>query len=149
MKEELNRAKRREAYRPVSPICLEDQAEAIFEPGTADPYMLFDHRVRPEWEQRIPAVIHLDGSARLQTMSEEYNPTVTRLLKAYHKLSGVPMLCNTSANYNGTGFFPDVASATAWGSQNEVYYVWFDGTLYANKSTLRNKAEKARQFALV
>ncbi|MFA0963317.1 carbamoyltransferase N-terminal domain-containing protein [Roseivirga sp. BDSF3-8] len=150
MKEELNRAKRREAYRPVSPICLEDQAEAIFDPGTSDPYMLFDHMVRPGWEEKIPAVIHLDGSARLQTMSEAYNEVVTSLLKAYYEISGIPMLCNTSANYNGTGFFPDVASATAWGAENQVHYVWCQDTLYTHTEALANsETGEARQTALV
>lgn len=127
MKDTLNEVKKRERYRPVSPICLEHRATVIFEPGTPDPYMLFDHQVKTGWTDQIPAICHLDGSARLQTVNKAQNPVVTALLEAYEALSGVPLLCNTSANYNGSGFFPDVASATGWGRTN---YVWCDGTLY-------------------
>lgn len=127
MKDILNRVKQREAYRPVSPICLESSAPEIFEPGTPDPYMLFDHQVRPEWLDRIQAVTHLDGSARLQTVNEQQNPVIFELLTAYKDLSGISMLCNTSANLKGTGFFPDVESAMKWG---EIDHIWSDGMLY-------------------
>ncbi|HXR72545.1 carbamoyltransferase N-terminal domain-containing protein [Actinocrinis sp.] len=127
MKGILNTIKRREDYRPVSPICLEQRAPEIFDPGTPDPYMLFDHQTRPDWLDRIPAVVHLDGSARLQTVNARQNPVISELLTAYEKLSGVPVLCNTSANYDGRGFFPDVESALEWG---RTRYVWSEGTLW-------------------
>lgn len=127
MKDILNQVKKREEYRPVSPICMEDYGEEIFIPGTKDPFMLFDHDVKEEWKDKIPAVCHLDGTARLQTINAEQNSTITKLLNAYYELSGIPLLCNTSANYNGRGFFPDVYSATEW---NKVNYVWCNHTLY-------------------
>ncbi|MCP5048615.1 MAG: hypothetical protein GY940_15705, partial [bacterium] len=127
MKDILNKVKKREPYRPISPICLEDQAEAIFDPGNRDPYMLFDHKLREEWVDKIPAIMHLDGTARLQTVNYDENPVVADLLMEYKKLSGIPLLCNTSANYKGSGFFPSVSSATQWGKIN---YVWCDGILY-------------------
>jgi carbamoyltransferase len=127
MKDILNAVKKREPYRPVSPICLREKAPALFEPGSPDPFMLFDHQVRPEWLDRIPAVCHLDDSARLQTITREDNPVVGELLEAYEERSGIPLLCNTSANFNGKGFFPDVYSATAW---NGVNYVWCNQVLY-------------------
>ncbi|WP_197686059.1 carbamoyltransferase N-terminal domain-containing protein [Actinoplanes derwentensis] len=126
-KDILNEIKVRESYRPVSPICIEDRAPEIFDPGTPDPFMLFDHTVRPGWRDRIPAVVHLDGSARLQTVDPQMDPTVGALLTAYDRLSGVPVLCNTSANLNGSGFFPDVASALRWG---RTRLVWSEGWLY-------------------
>lgn len=127
MKGLLNLVKKRENYRPVSPICLEEPATAIFDPGTSDPFMLFDHTVRPGWLERIPAVCHLDETARLQTVTLRSNPLVAGLLAEYEKLSGIPLLCNTSANHNGSGFFPCVHSATQW---NQVNYVWCNGVLY-------------------
>lgn len=127
MKTTLNRIKRREDFRPVAPLCLEEHAPVIFDPGSPDPYMLFDHLVRPEWAERVPAIRHLDGTARLQTVHRAENPAVHAVLQAYHALSGIPLLCNTSANLNGSGFFPDVASATGWGGTN---YVYCDGVLY-------------------
>ncbi|WP_439406340.1 nodulation protein NodU [Bradyrhizobium sp. DASA03076] len=127
MKDYLNDIKFREHFRPVAPICLEDRAPDIFDPGTPDPYMLFDHQTRPEWRDRIPAVVHLDGSARLQTISRTSQQTAVELLIEYEKLTGIPLLCNTSANHHGRGFFPDVAAACEWG---RVEHVWCDGLLW-------------------
>ncbi|WP_274911228.1 carbamoyltransferase N-terminal domain-containing protein [Streptomyces sp. WZ-12] len=127
MKEHLNRIKDREEYRPVAPVCLEHRAPELFAPGTPDPHMLFDHDTRVGWEAKVPAVVHLDGTARLQTVNDRQSPFVHELLTAYEKLSGIPLLCNTSANHKGRGFFPDVASAAAWG---RVPAIWSEGRLY-------------------
>lgn len=130
MKDRLNDMKNREGYRPVAPICLEDDAPGIFDPGLPDPYMLYDHFVRDEWINKIPAICHLDGSARLQTVNMRTNPRLYLLLQEYKALSGIPVLCNTSANFNGKGFFPDVDSAIKW---NKANFVWSSGFLFARK----------------
>ncbi|WP_329571339.1 carbamoyltransferase N-terminal domain-containing protein [Kitasatospora sp. NBC_01266] len=127
MKDLLNEIKDRASYRPVAPICLVEEAPQIFDPGTPDPYMLFDHAVRPQWLDRIPAVVHLDGTARLQTVAAADDAFLAQVLTAYHRLSGIPVLCNTSANLNGSGFFPDVASAMAWG---RIDRIWSEGVLH-------------------
>lgn len=127
MQHKINCAKRREAFRPVAPICLEAFAAEVFEPGYADPYMLFDHKVREDWKSRVPAIVHLDGTARLQTVNKTQNPLIWELLTHYRQATGVPLLCNTSANLNGSGFFPDIESAAGWGRVN---YIWSDGMLY-------------------
>jgi carbamoyltransferase len=127
MKEHLNHIKNREEFRPVAPICMECYASEVFDPGTPDPYMLFDHRVKEHWVERVPAICHVDGTARLQTLNEQQNPLVYRLIAEYEKLTGVPLLCNTSANLNGSGFFPDVESAMRWGGCN---YIYSNGVLY-------------------
>lgn len=127
MKDRLNEAKFREDYRPVAPICLESAAPRYFSPGTRDPYMLFDHRVRDEYRTRIPAVVHLDGTARLQTVSATDDPFLAALLTEYGARSGMPVLCNTSANHAGRGFFPDVRSAAEWGRLDRI---WNGGHLY-------------------
>ncbi|MGY3582628.1 carbamoyltransferase [Bradyrhizobium sp. USDA 4341] len=127
MKDYLNDIKHREHFRPVAPICLEDRAPEIFDPGTPDPYMLFDHQTRAEWRDKIPAVVHLDGSARLQTISRTSQHKVAELLVEYEALTGIPLLCNTSANNHGRGFFPHLAAACKWG---RVEHVWCDGMLW-------------------
>ncbi len=127
MKDRLNEVKGREAYRPVAPICLEHRAADVFDPGTADPYMLFDHDVRPEWRNRVPAICHIDGTARVQTINPRQSGEMHALLTHYADLSGIPLLCNTSANHSGAGFFPDLRSAAEWG---RVPYIWSDGVLY-------------------
>ncbi|MEO3789016.1 carbamoyltransferase N-terminal domain-containing protein [Nonomuraea sp. B10E15] len=127
MHDRLNEMKDREAYRPVAPVCLENAAPEIFDPGTPDPYMLFSHHVRDVWRDRLPAICHVDGTARLQTVNEEQCPELVELLTAYREISGMPALCNTSANFKNCGFFPDVASAMNWG---KAPYIWSDGTIY-------------------
>lgn len=127
MKNHLNDIKQREYFRPVAPICLEDRAPNIFNPGTPDRYMLFDHQTRSEWRDKIPAVVHLDGSARLQTIPRTSHHVIAELLVEYEKLTGIPLLCNTSANLKGCGFFPDAAAACRWG---RVERVWSDGLLW-------------------
>jgi carbamoyltransferase len=134
MKGILNLIKDREHYRPVSPICLEEYAESIFTPGTQDLFMLFDHKVKESWVKKIPAVIHLDQTARLQTVNNRSNPEVASLLTEYHKISGIPLLCNTSANFKGKGFFPDIQSATSWG---QVNFVWSENTLYKKNEKIK------------
>ncbi|RTE88141.1 MULTISPECIES: nodulation protein NodU [Bradyrhizobium] len=130
MKDHLNDIKRREHFRPVAPICLEDRAPEIFSPGTPDPYMLFDHQTRAEWRDKVPAVVHLDGSARLQTIPRNSPHKIAALLVEFEQLTGIPLLCNTSANLYGRGFFPDAAAACQWG---RVEHVWCDGQLWTNK----------------
>ncbi|HEU5110711.1 MAG TPA: carbamoyltransferase N-terminal domain-containing protein [Micromonosporaceae bacterium] len=130
MKDTLNRIKQREGFRPVAPICLTEYAPDVFDPGTPDPYMLFEHRVRPDWLDRVPAIVHLDGTARLQTVSAADDPDLAAVLRGYHDLTGIPVLCNTSANHNGRGFFPDVASAAAWGGVDRI---WSEGVLYERR----------------
>ncbi len=127
MKDVLNRIKGREDYRPVAPICLEEFAPDLFDPGTPDPYMLYVHQIRASWRERIPAVRHCDGTARLQTVNRSQNRVVFDLLSEYRRHTGIPVLCNTSANRKGRGFFPDVHSAGGWGKVN---YVWCGDTLY-------------------
>lgn len=146
MKHLLNDVKHREHFRPVAPICLEDKAMSIFEPGTPDPYMLFDHLTRKEWRDKIPAVVHLDGTARLQTIHRSSKHPVAELLVEYEKLTGIPLLCNTSANFHGRGFFPDAASACEWG---RVEQVWFEGILWRKtegSSTTLNVDEAVVRF---
>jgi carbamoyltransferase len=132
MKDRLNAIKNRAQYRPVAPICLASRAAEVFTPGNTDPYMLFEHRPRADWATRIPAVLHLDGTARLQTIDASASSPVGRILESYAAISGIPVLCNTSANFGGCGFFPDVASAIQWGQTN---YVWSDGQLYIAPGT--------------
>lgn len=131
MKNHLNDIKLREHFRPVAPICIEDRAPEIFAPGTPDPFMLFDHQTRVEWRDKVPAVVHLDGSARLQTIPRTSPHKVAELLVEYEKLTGIPLLCNTSANFHGRGFFPDVAAACQWG---RVENIWCDGLLWTKHS---------------
>jgi carbamoyltransferase len=102
MKDILNkRVKFRQAFRPFAPIVLAERAAEIFEGDEESPYMLLAKRVRPEWRDKIPAVVHVDGTARVQTIRENQNERLYRLLKEFEALTGVPVLINTSFNVKG------------------------------------------------
>jgi carbamoyltransferase len=101
MREIINaRIKFRESFRPFAPSILEDACDEYFEGAVPDPFMLHVYPVRPEKRSVIPAVTHVDGSGRLQTVSMETNPLYARLIGAFRALTGVPILLNTSFNEN-------------------------------------------------
>jgi carbamoyltransferase len=102
MKDILNsRVKHRQPFRPFAPIVLAERMTDIFEGDEDSPFMLIAKSVRPEWRDRIPAVVHVDGTARVQTVRESTNPPLYRLLKEFEELTGVPVLINTSFNVKG------------------------------------------------
>ena len=102
MKDILNsRVKHRQPFRPFAPIVLYERAKEIFEGEEDSPFMLIAKNVRPEWRDKIPAIVHVDGTARVQTVREETNPMLYRLLKEFDALTGVPVLINTSFNVKG------------------------------------------------
>jgi carbamoyltransferase len=102
MKDILNsRVKHRQPFRPFAPIVLAERAKEIFEGEEDSPFMLIAKPVRREWRDRIPAIVHVDGTARVQTVSEDTNPVLYRLLKEFEALTGVPVLINTSFNVKG------------------------------------------------
>jgi carbamoyltransferase len=97
----MNAIKGREEFRPVAPMVLTERAPEIFDGVHPSPYMLFVHRVRPEWVDRIPAVVHVDGTARIQTVDDRDEPLVAAMLRAFERRSGVPVVVNTSFNTAG------------------------------------------------
>ena len=101
MKEILNRRiKHREIFRPFAPSILEEATGEFFEKTHPSPFMTFAYHVRPEKRAVIPAPTHVDGTARLQTVSRTANPLYWRLIRAFGDLTGVPVLLNTSFNDN-------------------------------------------------
>ena len=101
MQARLNEVKDREDFRPVAPVVLEEDAPDWFEAAEYSPFMLFVYRVREEMADRIPAVRHVDGTARIQTVNAQQHPAYHALLKAFKELTGVPVLVNTSFNTLG------------------------------------------------
>ncbi len=101
MRDILNtKIKLREKFRPFAPSVLEERALDYFEGAVADPFMLHVYPVVPEQRDSIPGVTHVDGTGRVQTVSERDNPLFHRLLRAFEARTGVPVLINTSFNEN-------------------------------------------------
>ena len=101
MREILNqRIKKREPFRPFAPSILEELVGDYFEQTHPAPTMLMVYQIKPEKRSTIPAVTHVDGSGRLQTVSREMNPRYYQLIEDFYKLTGVPVVLNTSFNEN-------------------------------------------------
>jgi carbamoyltransferase len=101
MKDVLNRRiKHRESFRPFAPSILEEATGEYFDETHPSPFMTFAYNVRPEKRAVIPAPTHVDGTARLQTVSRTANPLYWKLIRAFGDLTGVPVVLNTSFNDN-------------------------------------------------
>jgi carbamoyltransferase len=101
MKQLLNaKIKRRESFRPFAPSILEERTGEWFTIDYPDPFMIKVYPIRPEKRPRIPAVTHVDGTGRLQTVSRRANPLYWQLIRAFEEATGVPMVLNTSFNEN-------------------------------------------------
>jgi carbamoyltransferase len=110
--EVLNDIKGREQFRPVAPMVLAERAGEIFDGGPIpSPFMLFTHRVRDGWAERIPAAVHVDGSARIQTVDRDQEPLVARMLERFEARTGVPVVVNTSLNTAGRPMVDDPRDA--------------------------------------
>jgi carbamoyltransferase len=106
MQEILNlKVKHREKFRPFAPVVCAEDAQTYFVCDTPVPeptdYMLMVYPVRKEWRTRIPAVTHVDGSGRLQTVRANQHRRYYALIKEFGKITGVPILINTSFNIRG------------------------------------------------
>ena len=109
--ERLNDVKGREQFRPVAPMVREERAAEIFKGPLPSPYMLFTHRVAPAWIDRIPAAVHVDGTARIQTVDPATEPLVADMLAGFERRTGLPVVINTSLNTAGRPMVDDPRDA--------------------------------------
>ena len=128
MRDRINAmVKMREAFRPFAPACSIEEAHRWFSvaPGTRMPYMITVVDVRPEHRASLPAITHVNGSARLQTVSEQDNPDFHRLLKAVGRTTGRRMVLNTSFNVKGQPIVntPEEAIETFLGTGIEFLFL--------------------------
>ncbi|MEV6176998.1 carbamoyltransferase C-terminal domain-containing protein [Streptomyces sp. NPDC052015] len=109
--ERLNAVKGREEFRPVAPMVLAERAAELFDGPLPSPYMLFVHDVAAEWRERIPAVVHVDGTARIQTVDRADEPLVARMIDGFERRTGLPVVVNTSLNTAGRPMVDDPRDA--------------------------------------
>ena len=101
MREILNeRIKLRETFRPFAPSILEEYVSEYFDTDGPAPYMLINANVRPDKRDILPAVVHIDGTSRIQTVSQDSNPRYWNLINEFKNITGVPIILNTSFNEN-------------------------------------------------
>lgn len=117
MTERLNRIKQREGFRPVAPICLSEDVAQYFNWSRESPYMLYFQKVVSD---RLGAVTHVDGTARVQTVSSDQNSRLHALLSAFKERTGHGVLCNTSLNFNGTGFINRLSDLVQFARETDL-----------------------------
>jgi carbamoyltransferase len=96
-----SRVKFREAFRPYAPSVLKDHITEIFERDIDSPFMLLAVNVKEDKRTTVPGITHVDGSARIQTVTDENNGIYAQIIREFYQLSGVPLLLNTSFNVKG------------------------------------------------
>jgi len=102
MKEKVNDTiKYREPFRPFAPAILNQRVDDYFENASPTPFMEKAFKIRPERRDEIPAVTHVDGTGRLQSVDEDNNPLFYRLINAFSNKTGIPVVLNTSFNLKG------------------------------------------------
>jgi carbamoyltransferase len=119
------RVKRREPWRPFAPSVLESAYHEIFEARIDSPFMILACQVHENWRSRLPAIVHVDGSARPQTVSTETNELYYRLIREFERRSGLAVVLNTSFNLEDEPIVnaPDQALATFFRSGLEILVI--------------------------
>lgn len=132
MREILNqKVKLREWFRPLAPSMLEEYGREIFGVEHHDPFMITVIKVADEWKEKIPAVVHVDGTARPQMVNREVNPRYWNLINEFRKLTGIPLLLNTSFNIQEPIVCTPQDAINTFGNAN------FDALVLENNLVLR------------
>lgn len=125
--------KHREAFRPFAPIVLEKYYSECFEGVLPIPYMLETRKIKEHWRAKIPAVCHIDNSARVQIVNSQNSPKLNELIEAFYRLTGVPVLINTSLNRNGEPIVNDAVEAIELLRKGMLDYLIIGDYLYFQK----------------
>ena len=115
IKDKVNMIKQRELFRPFAPVIMADHASKWFDMDFESPYMQYTVKcLKPD---KVPAVVHLDGTSRVQTVTMEQHPGLYRVLNKFYLQTGVPMLLNTSLNIKGQPLLNDKNDIIRWENQ--------------------------------
>jgi predicted NodU family carbamoyl transferase len=128
----LNEIKQREQFRPIAPVCLEEDAVKWFGCVQESPFMLYTYRVKTD---ALAAVTHVNRTARIQTVSLVSNPHLYNLLIAFKAQTGYGVLCNTSLNFKGRGFINNLTDLSAYTIQHHLDGFIIEGQSYFLKSS--------------
>lgn len=131
-RERLNEIKQREQFRPIAPVCLEEEAVRWFGCDRPSPFMLYTHRVSTD---ALAAVTHVNGTARIQTVSSATNSQLHELLTAFKTRTGYGVLCNTSLNFKGRGFINNMADLSSYAIDRGLDGFVIEGRSYMLKSS--------------
>ena len=129
----LNEIKQREQFRPIAPVCLQSDAGQWFGCDHESPYMLFTYQATTD---KLAAVTHVNGTARLQTVSQDSNAHLYDLLAAFKARTGYGVLCNTSLNFSGKGFINNLTDLDTYTVDHQL-----DGFVIQGRAFLRRSSE--------
>lgn len=134
----LNNIKQREQFRPIAPVCLESDAARWFGCTGASPHMLYTFRATTD---ALRAVTHVNGTARLQTVTAVSNAPLYDLLVEFKRRTGYGVLCNTSLNFNGKGFINNIRDLAEFVSDHAL-----DGFVIGGRAYLLKGAERCVDY---
>lgn len=134
----LNEIKQREQFRPIAPVCLAEDAAEWFGCNHSSPFMLYTHQVKTD---ALAAVTHVNGTARIQTVTPTTNGPLYELLTAFKKRTGFGVLCNTSLNFNGRGFINGFRDLSEYARSHGL-----DGFVVAGRAYLLRDSERCQAF---
>lgn len=126
-KDILNEVKQRQWWRPVAPIIMLEHLNEWFEGAISSPYMLQTFQVKKDKLNMVPAIEHLDHSARVQTMEESDNPRLYHVLEQFYKKTGIPIVCNTSLNDRGEPIINSINEAFNFALRKKIPIVYVNG----------------------
>jgi predicted NodU family carbamoyl transferase len=138
----LNHIKQREQFRPIAPVCLETEAERWFGCGHESPFMLFTYETNTD---ALAAVTHVNGTARIQTVSRSANPRLHDLLVAFKERTGYGVLCNTSLNFSGKGFINNLSDLDTYTVDSGLDGFVVEGRAYLLRSSQRYQAYRSAE----
>ncbi|GLC81975.1 carbamoyltransferase C-terminal domain-containing protein [Lacrimispora brassicae] len=127
-KDLLNIYKKREWWRPVAPIILENQIDEWFLKSFSSPYMLNNFQIKPEKRGVIEAVLHLDGSARVQTIAAQEDDKLFLVITSIYEKTGIPIICNTSLNDRGEPIVNKIPEAFNFALRKGIRIVYVNGS---------------------
>ena len=130
-KERLNVIKQREQFRPIAPVCLDDDAKKWFGCTLPSPFMLYTYRVSTN---ELSAVTHVNQTARIQTVSEKSNARMYELLNAFKDITGYGVLCNTSLNFKTKGFINTMSDLSSYTLQHHLDGFVVEGRIHLRKT---------------
>ena len=134
MKRRVNMVvKKREGFRPFAPMCCYEDMKHFFTPNIEIPYMNQIVKVKPKHQTKLPAITHIDGSARVQTLREDFNPKMYKLLKEYQKITKYPILLNTSFNLKDQTMVRDSQEAIDTFMNCDMDYLVIDNIFISKK----------------
>lgn len=130
MKDRLNKIKQREDYRPIAPVCLEEEVSQYFDWEGESPHMLYFQQVIAD---SLRAVTHADGTARIQTVRRDQNAHLCTLLQSFKRRTGYGVLANTSLNFKGRGFINRLSDLAKYSIEHGLDGFVVEDTLYLPK----------------